>query len=140
LTGETSETVNKKKIEIVEEDWGAGNPSLGLKKEKLNATGEIVFGEIPMPTIPETPNMIVGMVTNTSGKIIEGAIVEIQDMEGNPSRVLKTNSLGQFKTSSQLANGDYLIVTETNKKEIEFDRVRLTLSGKIVPPVKIIAK
>ena len=52
--------------------------------------------------------------------------------------MLKTNSLGQFKTSTQLTNGDYLIVTEKDK--MTFDRVKLTLSGQIVPPVKIIAK
>jgi hypothetical protein len=69
---------------------------------------------------------------------VEGAIVEIQDKDGNPNRVLKTNSLGQFRTSTQLTGGEYLIVTE--KENMTFDRVRLVLSGQIVPPVKIISK
>lgn len=121
-----------------EEDWSKGKPGLNLKREKLEATGNIVFGEIPMPDIPDVPNLIVGMVTDNNKKIVEGAIVEIQDAEGNPNRVMKTNSLGQFKTSTQLTSGDYLIVTE--KENMTFDRVKLTLSGKIVSPVKIIAK
>jgi hypothetical protein len=120
------------------EDWSGGRPDLKLKREKLGATGNIVFGEIPMPDIPDVPNLIVGMVTDNNKKIVEEAIVEIQDVEGNPNRVLKTNSLGQFRTSTQLTNGDYLIVTEKDK--MTFDRVKLTLSGQIVPPVKIIAK
>jgi len=122
----------------LKEDWSGGRPDLKLKREKLGATGNIVFGEIPMPDIPDVSNLIVGMVTDSNKKIVEGAIVEIQDVEGNPNRVLKTNSLGQFRTSTQLTNGDYLVVTEKDK--MTFDRVKLTLSGQIVPPVKIIAK
>ena len=121
-----------------EASWAEGNPSLNLKRDKLEATGEIVFGQIPMPNIPDMPNLVVGMVLDGKGKIVEEAIVEIQDTEGNPTRVLKTNSLGQFKTSTQMSNGDYLMVTE--KDGLQFDRVKLTLNGEIVQPVKIIAK
>ena len=79
--------------------------------------------------------MVVGMVTDFEGKIVEGAIVEIQDEKGNPSRVLKTNALGQFKTTSPLANGKYLVITE--KEHYSFDRVDISLTGKIVEPIKI---
>ena len=34
-----------------------------------------------MPDIPDVPNLIVGMVTDSNKKIVEGAIVEIQDVE-----------------------------------------------------------
>jgi hypothetical protein len=61
--------------------------------------------------------------------------VEIQDRNGNPARVLKTNSLGQFKTTTPLASGKYLIIPE--KDNCEFDRVEITLEGKIVEPVKL---
>jgi hypothetical protein len=101
----------------------------------LGATGTAVFGEIPMPDKSDIPNMVVGMVTNMEGKIIEGAIVEIQDEKGNPSRVLKTNSLGQFKTTTPLADGKYLVITE--KENYNFDRVNINLTGKIVEPIKI---
>jgi hypothetical protein len=112
--------------------------NLGLKTEKLGATGAVLFGEIPMPDIPDLPNLVVGMVLDTNNKIVEGAIVEIQDKEGNPSRVLKTNQLGQFKTLTQLGNGNYLVVTE--KEGLQFDRVEINLDGKIVKPIKILAK
>ncbi len=116
-------------------DWREKKANLDLKKETLEATGEAVFGSIPMPSIPETPNLVVGMVTDNLGKIMEDVIVEIQDEKGNPARVLKTNSLGQFRTSTQLADGKYLIITE--KEGNDFSRVNINLTGRIVQPVKI---
>jgi hypothetical protein len=117
------------------ENWRDKKANLNLKTEKLGATGTAVFGEIPMPDKSDIPNMVVGMVTNMEGKIIEGVIVEIQDEKGNPSRVLKTNSLGQFKTTTPLADGKYLVITE--KENYNFDRVNINLTGKIVEPIKI---
>lgn len=134
--GKIEKTEEAEEDKIVEEVVAPAN--LDLKREKLGATGKAVFGEIPMPDLPEQPNLVVGMVTDLNGKIVEGAIVEIQDKEGNPSRVLKTNQLGQFKTSTQLATGDYLIVTE--KEGFNFDRVEVNLNNEIVKPIKIIAK
>lgn len=134
----TAEEKVEEKKEENKEDWRDEKVDLNLKTEKLGATGEAVFGKIPMPDIPETPNLIVGMATTSEGKIIEGAIVEIQDEAGNPTRVLKTNQLGQFKSSTQLANGRYLIITE--KEGYSFDRVNIDLKGEIVQPIKIIAK
>lgn len=113
-------------------------PRLDLKTQKLEATGEVMFGSIPMPTIPKSPNILVGMVLDTGQKIVEGAIVDLQDKNGNSSRVLKTNQLGQFKTLTPLSSGKYLIVTD--KEGLKFDRVEIILENKIVEPIKIIAK
>ena len=110
---------------------------LQLKTQRLEATGEAIFGSIPMPDTPEAPNMLVGMVTNKEGKIVEEAIIEIQDSAGNPVRVLKTNALGQFKIMSPLANGKYLVITE--KEGSSFARVNIELKGAIVEPIRIIA-
>lgn len=127
----------KSEAEIVkkETDWRDQTTDLNLKKEKLGATGRATFGSIPMPDIPEIPNIVVGMVTDAAGKIAEGTILEILDAEGNPVRVLKTNALGQFRISTPLANGQYLIIPE--KKGLNFDRVSIDLLGKIVQPIKI---
>jgi hypothetical protein len=130
-----TETKEKVEAEVKEEDWRETKADLDLKTEKLGATAAAVFGEIPMPNKPDVPNIVVGMVTNKEGKIVEGAIVEIQDEKGNPTRVLKTNPLGQFKTTAALANGKYLIITE--KEEMNFDRVNIELKGEIVEPIKI---
>lgn len=130
------EPVLETKIPVKEEiNWKDTSANLNLKTTKLEATGQTVFGSIPMPDKPEIPNLIVGMVTDQNDKIVEGAIIEIQDQLGNPSRVLKTNSLGQFRTSTQLVNGKYLIITEKENKH--FDRVDIELRGQIVEPIKI---
>ena len=129
------ETIVNNEVKV--SDWRDNKAGLDLKSEKLGATGTAVFGAIPMPDIPDIPNVIVGMATSSEGKIIDGVIVEIQDEHGNPSRVLKTNSLGQFKTSTSLANGKYLLIAE--KDGYIFDRVNLELNNQIVQPIKIIA-
>ncbi|HEX8923625.1 MAG TPA: PrgI family protein [Patescibacteria group bacterium] len=131
----TTQAANSEAAEMSEENWREQKANLGLKSEKLSATGRAEFGEIPMPDIPSVPNLIVGMVTDTYGKIVEGAIIEIQDELGNPSRVIKTNPLGQFKITTQLANGKYLIITE--KEGLKFDRVDVILNGQIVKPIRI---
>lgn len=128
---------NNDKSEMKVTDWREVKTDLDLKSEKLGATGEAVFGAIPMPDIPDIANVVVGMATSNEGKIIDGVIVEIQDEHGNPSRVLKTNSLGQFKTSTPLADGKYLLIAE--KDGYIFDRVNLELNNQIVQPIKIIA-
>ena len=120
-----------------EENWRDQKANLNLKTEKLQATGKAVFGKIPMPDIPEIPNLVVGMVTDAMGKIIDGAIVEIQDQHGNSARVLKTNSLGQFRIASPLQDGEYLIICEYENHN--FDRVNINLNGNIVQPIRIIS-
>ena len=125
--------------EAVEEiDTRTQTIDLNLKKDKLEATGKAVFGTIPMPNRPDVANLIVGMATNQDGKIVDGVIIEIQDEHGSPTRVIKTNSLGQFKISTPLANGRYLIIAE--KEGFTFDRVNVDLTGQIIDPIKIIAQ
>lgn len=132
------ETVLSEKKEMPKEaDIQKQTVDLNLRKDKLEATGKAVFGTIPMPNRPDVPNLIVGMATNWDGKIIDGVIVEIQDEHGTPTRVIKTNSLGQFKISTPLADGRYLIIAE--KDDYTFDRVNVDLTGQIIDPIKIIA-
>lgn len=127
----------KPEEKVVVDDWRDTKANLNLKSEKLEATGKAVFGNIPMPDIPEIPNVVVGMATSNEGKIIDGVIIEIQDEHGNPTRVLKSNSLGQFKTSTPLANGKYLVIAE--KENYQFNRVNIEVKGEIIKPIKIIA-
>jgi len=140
--GSISNMVKSRAKEAVEDnsvidDWRTTKTDLNLKREKLEATGKAVFGTIPMPDRPDIANLIVGMATDYDGKIVDGVIVEIQDEHGIPTRVIKTNSLGQFKISTPLANGRYLIIAE--KQGYIFDRVNIDLTGKIVDPIRIIA-
>lgn len=130
--------INKEEGVVGEGDVTKKTVDLNLKKDKLEATGQAVFGTIPMPNRPDIPNLIVGMATSQDGKIVDGVIVEIQDEHGSPTRVIKTNSLGQFKISTPLANGRYLVIAE--KDGYNFDRVNVDLTGQIIDPIKIIAQ
>ena len=127
LTTATAKTESTEKV--------GQKADLNLKTTREQATGQVQFGTIPMPDPPEIPNVIVGMVTDQRGKIVEEAIIEIQDVEGNSVRVLKTNSLGQFKTATQLAKGTYLIIPE--KDGLHFDKVNVEMAGSIMQPIKI---
>jgi len=111
---------------------------LNLRREKLKATGVAEFGGVPMPDTPTEPNVLSGMVIGQNDEIIEEAIVEVRDKSDSPVRVFKTNALGQFKTATPLINGNYLVITEKNG--YEFDRVDITMTGKILEPIKIRAK
>ncbi|MFH1561288.1 MAG: PrgI family protein [Patescibacteria group bacterium] len=108
------------------------------QKEALKATADASFEKIPMPTPPQVANVIVGMVVDKDNRIVEGAIVEIQDLAANPVRVLITDRLGQFRATNALVKGEYLILTE--KDGFEFDIIRIKVEDKIIPPVKITAK
>jgi hypothetical protein len=132
------EEVKVEAEEKIKEKWRNQKAKVDLKKGKVVATGRAVFGEIPMPDTPEISNVLVGMVVDGQGKIVENAIIEIEDSEGNPSRVLRTNPLGQFKSSTQLANGDYMVITEKN--DLKFDVVKVSMKGEIIEPIIVRAK
>ncbi len=93
---------------------------------------------LPFPEKPTRPNLIIGMVKDKNGKIVENAILEIQDQKGIPQRALKTNKLGQFRIATPLKNGTFSILVE--KEGLNFDTIKITLSGKTVPPIEIQAK
>jgi len=91
-----------------------------------------------LPAAPTTPNIINGLVIDEKKRILEGVIVEIQNMEGSPIRAMRTNALGQFQTATPLPNGKYLILAE--KEPHHFDIIRIEAGGKIILPLKIQAK
>ncbi len=135
---EVGKEVEKKTDETKVESstWNKGQETRG-REEGLRATGETVYGDIPMPDRPQLPNMLVGMVT-LGGKIVPDAIVDIKDMVGNTVRVLRTNMLGQFKTATPLAPGNYFITVE-NEGKIS-TRVSVEINNQIKEPLKISAE
>lgn len=106
-------------------------PSQPVVKAKLSS-------QLPIPTPPTRPNILVGMVLSNQGEIIEGAILEIRNSQGMPVRALRTNKLGQFLISTPLENSTYEI--ETEKEGHIFDIIKIEISGKIVKPIEIKAK
>lgn len=89
---------------------------------------------IPFPNKPTQPNVIAGMVMNLGGKIIDGAIVTIlREMDRNPVRAMKTNTLGQFAIVTALDPGSYLITVE--KDGYSFDNYSLAVNNTVIEPV-----
>lgn len=140
--GQMPKAKSKKKEEMAEgekpKDEGKEPEIILERKAPPEATAETEFGEIPMPEPPKTPNKVVGMVFDQEGKLIENAIIEIQDKSGNAVRALRTNRLGQFETATPLSNGEYLVTVE--KEGYNFDILKLEAKGEILEPLRIKAK
>ena len=118
-------------------DW-RGLAQLWQSEETPQQTTQAQFVNQKLPATPTQPNIVSGLVVNSEGDTIEGAIVEIQDAEGNPVRAMRTNGLGQFQTATPLPNGNYLIITE--KEPYQFDIMKINVNGQIIAPLKIIAR
>ena len=108
-----------------------GRPRKTAVEAKINP-------ELLIPTPPTRPNLIVGMVLDQEGKIMEGAILEIRNTQGTPVRALRTSRLGQFMIATPLPNGVYEI--ETEKEGHQFDIIKIEAKGEIIQPIEIRAK
>lgn len=93
---------------------------------------------IPTLKLTSFPNVLNGIVTDSRGNYIEGAIVVAHDKQGLPVRALKSNKLGQFVAATPLPNGEYSIVVE--KDSLSFDKVGIELRNEILPPILVAAK
>ncbi len=94
------------------------------------------LSSLPFPSKPTVPNMVVGMVVSSDGKILENAIVTISKAaDHTPVRALKTNTLGQFAVVTPLDKGEYMISVE--KDGSLFDNQSLVLNNQVVEPILI---
>lgn len=102
-------------------------------------TSQALFSlEASPPNPPVQPNIIVGQVVTSGGKIVESAILEVREVGGHPVRALRTNKIGHFLTVTPIRDGEYEI--ETEKEGLSFDTVRVQAIGNIIPPILIKAK
>ena len=91
---------------------------------------------IPSPT---NPNVLSGMVNNSSGQPLGGITVEIVDTAtGIPARALRTNRLGQFQIAIPLTPGTYNVIAEM--ENMSFEPVSIQVKGTIIPPIILTAK
>jgi len=103
--------------------------------KKRTVTVAKIFQNKIAPPIPSVPNLISGIVKDKEGNVVEGAILEIVDLQGNPLRALKSDKLGLFRIATPLPNGTYEIITE--KEGYDFDIIKIDLKGEIVQPIEI---
>ena len=105
-------------------------------KVQTPAPEQAQFSQSASPPLPPSqPNTLTGQVLDASGRIIEGAILEIKDAAGRPVRAVKTNKLGHFYIVTPLSDGRYEILTE--KEGYEFSALTFVAEGKIIPPIAI---
>jgi len=90
---------------------------------------------ITLPASPKLPNLITGAVVDKDGKLVDNAIVQIVSADGIPARAMKTNSLGQFYTSTPLSPGTYII--EVDKMGITFPPQQIIVNDTILSPIEL---
>lgn len=93
--------------------------------------------EASPPEPPNKPNLVVGQVFESDGKIIANAILEILDSQGRPARALKSNRLGHFMIVTPLQNGVYSLSAE--KEGYVFEPASFEARGEIIPPIAVVA-
>lgn len=96
--------------------------------------GAASFG---IPSLPQFPNLIVGIVKDSKGNLLPNILVDVKDQDGTSVRAFKTNKLGQFQSATQLLNGTYTIELEDPRGQFKFDRITVVLDGKVVLPLEI---
>lgn len=109
-----------------------------MGEEMVSARQALFSIEAAPPNPPTIPNVVVGQITDTERKIVEGAIMEIKDSGGRPIRAIRSNKLGHFITVTPLENGQYQIITE--KEGFEFSPVSFSAVGTIIPPISVQGK
>ena len=114
-------------------------PRYAFRREKQQTeAARFITPQIPLPSVPTVPNVLVGMLIDQVGKMVEGAIIEIRDSQGSPVRAFKTNKLGQFRIVTPLPDDTYEI--EVEKEGLKFDIIKVALKGEIVKPIEMRAK
>lgn len=133
----TSQTQPKGDIFRSQSDVG-GQVSPIAAQDLASAQTATFSPEAAPPSPPTRPNVIVGQVLDSTGKIIDGAILEIKDSAGRSARALRSNRLGHFMIVTPLSDGDYQILTE--KDGYGFDPVTIHVENRIIPPIMIKGK
>lgn len=90
-----------------------------------------------LPHLPDSPNLILGIVKDSRGNVLSNVLVEVKDGAGNPVRAFKTNALGQFASATTLQNGTYTVDFEDPKGEHKFASAQLIADGTILQPLII---
>ena len=111
-------------------------PAQGMSAVSVAPEDQLQSG---FPQIPDTPNIVLGIVKDARGKVLPNIIVEVVDSTGNPVRAFKTNALGQFSSATPLPVGQYQIVLEDTRHVHEFSPIDIEMNNEIFQPLEIIS-
>ena len=106
---------------------------------KAPAPAQMVTKGADLPNVPDTPNVIVGIVKDPRGNVLPNILVEVKDKDGNPVRAFKTNPLGQFASATPLASGSYTVELEDPKGQNTFQVIQLVADNRILLPIEIVS-
>lgn len=96
--------------------------------------------KVGIPSVPEAPNIISGIVKDPLGKLLPGMIIAVRNEGGSTVRALKTNNIGLFVSVTSLPNGIYTLEIEDPQKRFNFDIIKVTFGGEIYSPLEISAR
>jgi hypothetical protein len=131
------EAVRQVAKEINHEKATGGKRSQDTSRVRVLAGDDAV--NAGFPTLPDIPNIIIGIVKDPRGKVMSNILVEVFDKNDIPVRAFKTNPLGQFASATPLPNGQFTIRLEDPLKQHEFDTIEITLSSEIFQPLEVIS-
>lgn len=83
-------------------------------------------------------NMLSGEVVDQNRQPVSAVTITVKAKDGSIVRSLATNPLGQFFSSSQLQNGEYVV--ELEKEGYTFERYILNCTGQVLRPKRIIGR
>lgn len=92
-----------------------------------------------VPSAPDSPNLITGIVRDPRGNPLSNILVEVKDKENNPVRAFKTNEVGRFASATPLINGYYTIDFEDPKGQNKFEVKTINVTGQIIMPLAAIS-
>lgn len=91
------------------------------------------------PSLPDIPNIVLGIVKDSRGKTLPNILVEVVDQNNTPVRAFKTNALGQFASVTALPDGIYKIYFDDPQKQHKFEIIQIELTGEIFNPLEVIS-
>lgn len=91
-----------------------------------------------IPNFQPNQNTINMIVYDQAGKVIEGVVAVIKNMDGNPIRAAVSNDFGQIINNNPLDNGQYKVTL--SKEGLEFPEFNFELSGKKYPILQVTAQ
>lgn len=104
----------------------------------ISAQGQQASTNANIVPLTNKPNILSGLITDTAGNPLAGAVLIVRDSNGIPVRALKTNKLGQFLSLTPLTTGTYTLEIEST--HANFKPQTLNLTGEILMPLEIKAQ
>lgn len=131
------ETNTQIKSRVAETVQGQSKPEPTPNPQSARFVSPQAQVQAGFPTLPDVPNIIMGIVKDPRGKILQNILVEVLDQNNIPVRAFKTNALGQFASVTPLPNGEYKLYFEDPQKRNEFETIGVSMNGEIFNPIEI---